>query len=165
MESDKRINFVPEFVIFDVDWVFTDWSFIYTTQGKYAKTFGPHDADGIKLLKKHWIDIQVVSADKRGFEITKKRIWDDMWLSLELVSENDRLDWLINKFELSRCIYMWDWFYDAKIFEKVWYWIAPANAFYLTKEKADFVTRTNAWSWAVLEAVIHILDKFYNLKY
>lgn len=167
MESNKWINLnnnIDTF-IFDVDWVFTDWNFIYTAEGKLAKIFGPHDADWIKLLKQYWINIQCISADKRWFAITKKRMSTDMWLPLEEVSENERLDYLKTNFDLKKCVYMWDGFHDAKIFEHMWYSIAPNNAFYLTKEKANYITQTNAWSGAVLEAVMHVLEKFYNYKY
>ena len=38
-------------IIFDVDGVFTTGQFLYTEDGKFAKVFGPHDNDGIKLIK------------------------------------------------------------------------------------------------------------------
>lgn len=146
--------------IFDVDWVFTDGSFLYTTEGKFAKVFWPHDADGIKLLRSHGIEVFAVSADKRGFAITKKRIQDDMGMPLELVSEWDRLTWLEERFDLSECAYMWDGIHDIKIFERVAFSVAPANAFYLTRAKADYITVTNAWSGAVLEAAMTFIERF-----
>lgn len=149
--------------IFDVDGVFTDGNFIYTADGKFAKIFGPHDADGIKLLRQYGINIQAISADKRGFSITKKRIEEDMGVPLELVSEWERLQWLQSRFKLKECVYMGDGFHDMKIFENVGYSIAPINAFYLTKEKADYVTKTPAGAGAVLEWVLHVLEKLYNI--
>lgn len=165
MESSQWIDITPlDTFIFDVDGVFTDGNFIYTEDGKFGKIFWPHDADGIKLLKKHGIKVQCISADKRWFSITKRRIQDDMWLPLEQISESDRLLWLRWNFDLKRCIYMGDGLYDWEIFRHVGYAIAPNNAFYLTRKKADYVTETNAGSGAVLEAAIHILEKFYNFK-
>ena len=167
MASDKfeKLKNNIHTVIFDVDWVFTDGNFIYTIDGKFAKIFGPHDADGIKLLQQNNINIQCISADKRWFAITQKRIQEDMWLPLELVSEWDRMQRLKDHFDLAQCIYMGDGFHDAKIFEEIGYSIAPGNGFYTAKEKADYITKTPAWSGAVLEAVLHILDTFYSLKY
>src|SRR3989344_4958911 len=75
-------------VIFDVDGVFTTGQFLYTGEGKFAKVFGPHDGDGIKLLKR-WVDVEAISADARGWEITKKRM-DDMSIPVTLVSELER---------------------------------------------------------------------------
>lgn len=151
----------PQNFIIDVDGVFTTGQFLYTEQGKFAKIFGPHDNDGIKLLGK-LINIQVVSADKRGFAITKKRIADDMHLKLELVSEEDRLAWLKKNFNLKGSVFMGDSMHDAEIFEHMGYSIAPASAFYLAREKADFVTTHNAGEGAVAEACLHIIDKFFR---
>jgi len=148
-------------LILDVDGVLTTGQFIYTVEGKYAKTFGPHDNDGIKLLKET-LNIHVVSADKRGFAITKKRIVDDMGLKLDLVSEGDRLVWMQKNFDLSASIYIGDGMHDAKIFPHVAYAIAPADAFYTAKENAHYVTNARAGEGAVAEACLHILDKFYN---
>lgn len=157
MNKDKKIKNL----ILDVDGVLTTGQFLYTKDGKLAKTFGPHDNDGIKLLSK-LINIQAISADKRGFGITKKRVAEDMGLKLDLVSETDRLSWLKKNFDLSRTIYMGDGMHDALIFDYVVYSIAPANAFYLARDKAKFVTSHRAGEGAVAEACLHIIDKFFK---
>ncbi|HEY4528231.1 MAG TPA: HAD hydrolase family protein [Candidatus Paceibacterota bacterium] len=151
----------PKNFIIDVDGVFTTGQFLYTVDGKFAKIFGPHDNDGIKRLK-GLINIQVVSADVRGFDITKKRIVDDMLLKLDLVPEADRLDWLKKNFNLEESIFMGDSLHDAEIFPLMGYSIAPANAFYPALEKASYVTRHRAGEGAVGEACLHIIDKFFK---
>jgi 3-deoxy-D-manno-octulosonate 8-phosphate phosphatase (KDO 8-P phosphatase) len=148
-------------LILDVDGVFTTGQFLYTEKGKFAKVFGPHDNDGIKLISKH-MNIRVITADKRGFGITKKRIEDDMKLKLDLVSERDRLGWLEKKFDLKESVFMGDSMHDAEIFGKMGYSIAPASAFYLALEKADFVTTHRAGEGAVGEACLHLLKKFFS---
>jgi len=147
--------------IIDVDGVFTTGQFLYTKEGKFAKVFGPHDNDGIKLLSK-LMNIQVISADKRGFAITKKRIADDMHLKLDLVSEGDRIGWLEKNFNLKESIYMGDSMHDAEIFPLMGYSIAPSSAFYLALDKADFVTTHKAGEGAVGEACLHIIKKFFK---
>lgn len=157
---------ISSFII-DVDGVLTTGQFLYTAEGKYAKVFGPHDNDGIKLLKPY-LKIFAITADKRGFGITKKRVADDMRLALHLVSEEDRLPWLQKKFDLKKCIYMGDGIFDAKVFPFSGYSIAPANAFFIAKEQADFVTKAKSGEGAVAEACLHIIDKFFpsiNKKY
>lgn len=153
----------PKNFIIDVDGVFTTGQFLYTEQGKFAKIFGPHDSDGVKLLSR-LMNIQVVSADHRGFAITKKRIADDMKLKLELVSEGDRLEWLKKNFNLKESIFMGDSMHDAKIFPLMGYSIAPASAFYLAREKASFVTTHKAGEGAVAEACLHIIERFFKEK-
>jgi 3-deoxy-D-manno-octulosonate 8-phosphate phosphatase (KDO 8-P phosphatase) len=125
-----------------------------------SKIFGPDDNDALSLLKPY-LNIHVVSGDKRGFEITKKRI-DDMKLPIDLVSTFDRVKWISDRYNLSESIYMGDGIFDAMVFDKVGYSIAPNNAFYTTKEKADFVTRSNGANSAVAEACLHILEKFFT---
>lgn len=162
MANDKKIKKnIPEYFVLDVDGVFTTGQFLYTANGKFAKIFGPHDNDGIKLISK-MMNICAISADKRGWNITKKRVNEDMGLRLELVAEQDRLSWLKENFNLSKTIYMGDGIYDARIFSNVFYSIAPANAFYIAKKNADFVTKTKAGEGAVAEACLHIIKKFFK---
>lgn len=151
-------------LILDVDGVLTTGQFLYTKDGKLAKVFGPHDNDGVKLISK-LINVCAISADKRGFEITEKRVAIDMGLKLNLVSEDTRLSWLQENFDLSESVYVGDGIYDAMIFEHVAYSIAPANAFYLARNKADFVTNTKAGEGAVAEACFHIMEKFLELPH
>jgi 3-deoxy-D-manno-octulosonate 8-phosphate phosphatase (KDO 8-P phosphatase) len=162
MERAKKI-IKPKYIVFDVDGVFTTGPFLYTIDGKFAKTFGPHDNDGIKLIRDK-ISIQAISADKRGFDITKKRIQDDMKIPLTLINEKERLNWFKNSFnDLREVIYMGDGIHDAEIFELVGYGIAPNNAFYVAKNKADYVTSARSGEGAVAEACLYVLEKFLYL--
>ncbi len=75
----------------------TTGQFLYSVDGKAYKIFGPHDNDGIKLLsqKKR---VLFLTADQRGFQISRKRIVDDMKQELVLVAESERLDYLETRF-------------------------------------------------------------------
>ena len=79
-------------IVTDVDGVLTNGNFFYDEHGKKYKQFGPHDSDGIKLLKSVGVEVVAISADKRGFGITSKRL-DDMGVDIFLVSEKERLNW------------------------------------------------------------------------
>ena len=92
--------------ILDVDGVLTDGSFLYSKEGKIYKKFGPHDAYSLKKLSK-LINISFISADSRGFEITKKRI-DDMGFEVKLVSEEERYEYIVKNYNLESLIYMGD---------------------------------------------------------
>lgn len=157
----KKISKKFENLILDVDGVLTTGQFLYTKNGKYAKIFGPHDNDSIKIIGRY-IKVFAVTADHHGFAITKKRIQNDMKLPLTLIKEEERLEWMKKNFDLSKTIYMGDGIYDSFIFKYVKYSIAPNSAFYMAKESADFVTRHNAGEGAVAEACIHLLDKFFG---
>lgn len=147
--------------ILDVDGVFTDGKFYYTVDGKVMKKFGPEDNDGLALLKDK-LRIHAISGDKNGFAITKRRIQEDMKISLDLVSTFERMEWIREHFDPEETIYMGDGIFDPLVFKHVAYSIAPANAFYKTKEAADFVTDARGGEGAVAEACLHILEKFFN---
>lgn len=150
-----------ENLVLDVDGVLTTGQFLYTVDGKFAKVFGPHDNDGIKLISKY-LKVSAVTADKRGFPITKKRVEVDMGISLTIAKEEDRIQWIKDNFDLETTIYMGDGMFDANIFKVVEYGIAPANAFYVAKKEADFVTKSNSGEGAVAEACLHIIEKFFK---
>ena len=149
----------PSVLILDVDGVMTTGHFLYSINGKTYKIFGPHDNDGLKLLKDK-IKIVFVTADKLGYSISKKRIEDDMKQELLLVSEGDRLTYISEKYGLNNIIYMGDGYYDAVILEQCFYGIAPNNARIEAKSAADYITPSNSGEGAVLDACLHIIDKF-----
>lgn len=151
----------PEFLIFDVDGVFTDGKFYYTSKGKHMKVFGPDDATVIGIIK-GFIKIVVITADKRGFSITQKRIQEDLDLELHLVGEAERIKWIKERYPVSSTIYMGDGVLDPLVFREVAYSIAPSNASEQVKRKADFVTLASGGDRAVAEACLHILKKFFD---
>lgn len=148
-------------LILDVDGVFTDGTFYYTVEGKVMKKFGPEDNDALSLLRDK-LYIHAVSGDKNGFAITKKRIADDMGMPLDMVSTFERIEWIRERFDPEETIYIGDGIFDPLVFKHVAYSIAPANAFFKTKEAADFVTNARGGEGAVAEAVLHILEKFFE---
>ena len=101
-------------VIFDVDGVLSSGQFLYSVKGKIMKIFGPHDNDGLKILGKY-IKFFFVTADIRGFKITKKRVVDDMKCDLQYVEEGKRVQFL-ERFKKYDVIYMGDGHHDLKVF-------------------------------------------------
>src|SRR3989344_9499604 len=158
-EISKRRK-TPKYFVVDVDGVLTDGTYQYTAEGKVTKTFGPDDHDALCLLRKY-MQIHMVSGDKRGFPITEKRL-ADMKFPLDLVSTFDRVQWIAEEFNLEETIYMGDGIYDAFIFSKVAYGIAPANALSTAKAHANFVTPAAGAHGAVAEACLHIMEKFFE---
>lgn len=163
MKSGKKKS-PPKNFILDVDGVFTDGKYYYTVEGKIMKKFGPDDNDALTFLKDR-LHIHAVSGDKRGFPIVKKRIAEDMKLPLDMVSTFKRIEWIRERFNPEETIYMGDGIFDPLVFKHVAYSIAPANAFYKTREAADFVTTSRGGEGAVAEACIHILETFFDTAF
>ena len=144
----------------DVDGVLSTGQFIYSEGGKMFKVFGPHDSDGLKMINE-FIEIRFISADKRGFEISKKRV-EDMGYEIDLVGESEREEYLLEKVKFEDLIYMGDGIFDHYVMKEVRYSIAPSNGDPFTKKAANFVTQRSGGDRSVAEACLHILDKFFE---
>mgnify|MGYP001139057993 CR=1 FL=1 len=150
----EKLNF-----LLDVDGVLTDGSYYYNTSGKIMKKFGPHDHDGLKLVK-DLFDISFITADHRGFTISEKRIVHDMGFKLELVTEMERYDFVKKNYDFNKLIFMGDGFYDAEVLKDCLIGIAPKSANSHAIKNADFVTKSNAGYGAVFDACLFLKDKF-----
>jgi len=143
-------------LITDVDGVLTDGKFVYSSAGKINKTFGPHDADAIKLFKKFGVEVLAISADLRGFPITSKRL-NDMKVDVFQVSELERLDWVKEKTKGQKFAYVGDGFYDIPILKLASVGYAPNNALEVVKLSADVNLMANGGEgilWHVFEDFI-----------
>ncbi len=156
----KEDNIKPKVLILDVDGVMTDGKFYYTSDGKFLKAFGPDDSDALGLIDK-FMEVRFVTGDKKGFEISKKRIVDDMGYKLELVSTINRLEWMKAHYDLKDIIFIGDGIFDYIAMKKVGYSIVTNNGDIQTKKYANYVTKRCGGDRAVAEAVMHILNKFF----
>lgn len=157
----KETASAPTCFILDVDGVLTTGQFFYGAAGKMFKVFGADDNDALALLRPV-IDIRFVTGDKRGFEISHRRIVEDMHYSLDLVSTFQRDQWIAERYDLSRVIYMGDGIFDHIVMRKALYSISPSNAHPYAKAAANFVTKSSGGNGAVAEAVLHVLEHFFE---
>jgi 3-deoxy-D-manno-octulosonate 8-phosphate phosphatase (KDO 8-P phosphatase) len=144
--------------LLDVDGVLTNGQFIYSSEGKNYKIFGAHDADGLKILK-HKLDISFITADKKGFDISKRRI-EDMGFEVYLCKEPDRKAYIDQNYDYDTLAYMGDGIYDAEIIRLAKLGISPKNARIEARESADYITPSNGGEGAVLDACLYI-NEFY----
>ena len=150
---------VPDLFILDIDGVMTTGQFLYSQEGKKYKIFGAHDSDGLKLLKEK-IKILFVTSDKRGFNISNRRISKDLGFKIIILDENERYNYLKNKFGLKNFFYMGDGYYDAKILKDCFFGICPKNARIEAKRNSDYITPSESGKGAVLDACLKIKKKF-----
>jgi 3-deoxy-D-manno-octulosonate 8-phosphate phosphatase (KDO 8-P phosphatase) len=149
----------PKIFVLDVDGVMTTGQFLYDSEGKSHKIFGPHDADGLKMLR-GLVDIKFITADKRGLPITRKRIVQDMGYELDVVSEAERHGYL-EKLGYENIAFMGDGYHDAKCMKHCMFAVAPNNARQEAKDAAHFVTPSNSAEGAVMDASLEILRRFF----
>ncbi len=148
-------------LILDVDGVLTTGQFYYTAEGKVAKLFGADDHDALLLLKP-FLEIRFISGDKKGFEISKKRISDDMKFPLDMVSTIARIHWIREHYDPNSVAYMGDGIFDSFVFGAVGYSLCPANAFPTARQNAHYVARADGGDRAVADACVHLLEKFFE---
>jgi 3-deoxy-D-manno-octulosonate 8-phosphate phosphatase (KDO 8-P phosphatase) len=153
--------FKPQLFVLDVDGVMTTGQFIYSATGKLGKIFGPDDNDALSLLSAH-LPIRFLTGDKKGFEISRKRIVDDMGYPLDLVSTFRRKEWLAERYDLNNLVFMGDGIFDHLVMRSVGYAIAPANAHPYALNAAHWVSPSAGGNRAVAEACLHLLEKFFE---
>ena len=156
------MNKIPTHVIIDVDGVMTTGQFIYSNKGKQFKIFGAHDSDGLKFLS-NFFKIIFITADKRGYSITKKRIVDDLNFKLQLITEKERYKFC-EKIGFKKIIFIGDGIYDAKILKDCRFGITPNNARIEAKKSANYITPSKSAEGAVLDAALKILKVFKRKK-
>ena len=151
----------PRVFILDVDGIMTTGQFLYDKSGKVLKVFGPDDHDALSLLSKH-LEIRFVTGDKKGFDISKKRIVDDMSYRLDLVSTLKRFEWISNLYPPQTVVYMGDGIFDHLVLKNVFYGISTVSSDPLARTSSDYVTQRSGGERAVAEACLHLLDKFFT---
>ncbi len=152
---------IPKVFIMDVDGVLTDGTFYYSIEGKVMKKFGADDNDALSLLKPY-IKIIFVTGDRRGYDISKKRIVDDMHMTLELVSTIKRIEWIKERYNPKEVVYMGDGIFDHYVMREVGYSIATINSDENAKKYASYITKREGGHRAVAEASLHLLEKFFT---
>ncbi|HMJ33191.1 MAG TPA: HAD hydrolase family protein [Baekduia sp.] len=145
-----------QLIVFDVDGVMTDGRFTYSRDGKQLKTFGPDDADALGVLRAE-VPVAFVSADRRGFAITERRIANDMGYDVSLVPGGERLAWIAARAPLERVAYMGDSFTDIPVLERVGVSITTADALPGVRRCASYVTKRRGGDRAVAEACFFLL--------
>ena len=124
------------------------------------KEFGPHDAYSLKNLKNK-LEIQFIFADKRGFEISEKRI-NDMGFNLTYVTEEERYNFVKKNFDFTKLIFMGDGDSDAEVLNDALIGIAPKNSRPSALVAADYVTKLSGGNGAVAEACDYLEQKLFN---
>ena len=149
--------------VFDVDGVFSDGTFLQTKEGKFAKCFGPDDFDAIDELKK-CITVHLITADKKGFDIVKKRM-DEKSLSVEIVSNKPALRWawMENRFHNNTIIYIGDGIYDWLPLQNADLGITTVDALDHIQANADYVSKRTGANRFVADACLYIM-RHYELK-
>lgn len=152
-----------EKLVTDVDGVLTDGKFTYSVDGKIYKQFGPHDSDGIKIIQDEGINIIAITADKRGFGISEKRL-KDLGIELHLVREKERLKWFKENTNPKKTVFVGDGLFDIPLMKICLVSFAPINAIDLVKKFATHVINSKGGEGVLLEIAFKLLEDVNPLK-
>ncbi len=141
--------------VFDLDGVLTDGTFWYSNQGKELKRFGPHDAEALQKLKEYF-EVKVISADNRGSEISKRRI-SDIGLDLEIVSANDRANFIHSlKLQKKKVVFVGDSLSDIPALQVADFAFCPKDAFLSVHKNVDLTLLTEGGRGVAAEVLMLI---------
>lgn len=145
----------PWALVSDVDGVLTDGRFLYSSEGKQYKLFGSHDADAL-AKSKFFSKVVFVSADARGFEISKRRVSDMGW-EIVLASSAKRVEIILELKSQFQVCYIGDSFTDLDAFEVADLSVCPQGAYPLARRMASVKLECRGGEGAIAE-LIHRLE-------
>ena len=130
-------------IVFDVDGVLTDGTLVYGATGETLKHFNVKDGVGMKLLKHFNISAAVISA-KDSLPLTRRM--QDLGIEHFYPGSKDKwqvLSKLLDELQLvpEQVCFVGDDVIDLKVMTRVGLSIAPNDAFWMVRERADLVTK------------------------
>lgn len=160
-KSNQRI----EYLVLDVDGVFTDGGIYYGAAGEMAKRFDMRDGMGLEILRQNGVEVMVLTSENSELvaQRMKKLQIEDTFLGVKdkysflkyiLTTKNSSFD---------AVAYVGDDVNDlANICCSGWSF-TPANATDIVKQHADIVLRNDSGAGAIREVCETILK--YNKRY
>ena len=153
-------------MVFDVDGVLTDGTLVYSKDGEEVKHFNVKDGVGLKLLQTYGIEVAIISA-KDSKPLTKRI--KDLGIKHAYTGCNDKLtalSGLIDELDISfdEVGYCGDDVIDLKVMRKVGLSVAPADAYFMVKEFAHFVTQQSGGKGVAREVADILLASRMDLK-
>lgn len=151
-------------VVSDVDGCLTDGGMYYTSDGKVMKKFSAGDHEGLKWLKLNGIDVEFITADNIGLDITKARIKDMSNSKLTLIKEIDRKEYFKNlRNDYDYIIFFGDGLGDAivKRHNLCDLFVCPEQAHHFVRCESDLVSNAGG-NAAFLSMAYKVLLKLKN---
>lgn len=128
-------------VVFDVDGVLTDGTLTYSSSGEEVKHFNVKDGVGVKLLQTFGIATAIISAKssaplaRRASDLGVTHFFPgtkDKWPCLQELMTSLNL-------EPEQVCYVGDDVIDLKVMLRVGLSVAPEDAFWMVRDRADWV--------------------------
>ncbi len=160
-KSVHRINYL----ILDVDGVFTDGRVTFNKEGEFSKTFDMRDGMGLEILRQHGVNVMVMTSENSevvGQRMKKLKIGD---VFLGIKDKFSCLENICSERNISpkEIAYIGDDVNDMSNMLRAGWSFCPANATKPIKYHADMVLSNKSADGAIREASEFIIN--YNLRF
>lgn len=164
-QKKNRGNQRIQYLVLDVDGVFTDGGIYYNADGEMAKRFDMRDGMGLEIIRQNGVPVIVLTSENSALvaQRMEKLQIEDTFLGVK-----DKYSFLkhilaTKNSSFEAVAYVGDDVNDlANICSSGWSF-APANAIAIVQQHADIVLRNNSGAGAIREVCEWILK--YNCRY
>lgn len=160
-KKQERINYL----VLDVDGVFTDGCVYYGAEGELMKKFDMRDGMGLEILRQNRVEVVVVTSENS--DLVAKRM-QKLQIKHTFLGVKDKYSFLqnfINQQQTSwaNLAYVGDDVNDLANLCTVGWSFAPANATSIVKQQVDFTLSNNSADGAIREVCEWIMN--YNKRF
>ncbi|TDR22952.1 acylneuraminate cytidylyltransferase [Flavobacterium cheniae] len=160
-KKQERINYL----VLDVDGVFTDGCVYYGAEGELMKKFDMRDGMGLEILRQNNVEVVVITSENS--DLVAKRM-QKLQIKHTFLGVKDKYSFLqdfINQQQTSwaNLAYVGDDVNDLANLCTVGWSFAPANATTIVKQQVDFTLSNNSADGAIREVCEWIMN--YNKRF
>ena len=160
-KKQERINYL----VLDVDGVFTDGCVYYGAEGELMKKFDMRDGMGLEILRQHNVEVVVITSENS--ELVAKRM-RKLQIKHAFLGVKDKYSFLQNFINLQNIswpsiAYVGDDVNDLACLCTVGWSFTPANATSIVKQNVDFTLTHSSADGAIREVCEWIMN--YNKRF
>ena len=154
-----------DYLVLDVDGVFTNGQVFYSADGELAKAFDMRDGMGLEILRQHQVEVIVMTSENS--ELVAQRM-KKLQIANTFLGIKDKYSFLKQFIKdrnssFAAVAYIGDDINDLTNICSVGWSFTPADATEIVKQKADYLLTKSAATGAIREACEKIIA--YNERY
>ena len=155
----KKINFLPELILTDIDGVWTDGGMYYDQTGNELKKFNTYDSAGILFSKMNDIKTGIITGEQTDIVTFRSRKLKVDYLFQGVRDKLTTVEKLCKEIEvpMERVAYLGDDINDIKLLQRAGFSACPASAPHYIKEIVDVVLSQRGGDGVFREFVEYIL--------
>lgn len=161
LKAQQRINYL----VLDVDGVYTDGCVYYGAEGELMKKFDMRDGMGLEILRQNGVEVVVITSENS--DLVAKRM-QKLQIKHTFLGVKDKYSFLQNFIDQQQTLwanlaYVGDDVNDLANLCTVGWSFAPANATAVVKQNVDFTLTNNSADGAIREVCEWIMK--YNARF